>query len=193
DLTAAGARQTMKRSRDRILTTHAGSLPRPDDLIELNRARQAGEPTDERAYEERLGRAVEGTVERQRAVGIDIANDGEYGKAMGQRVNYGAWWSYSFQRLGGLKLGTPLYQQPARRSGPGEVRLTSFSNRRDRERFAAAYADTLSGVSTNPGGGPGMRLPVCVGPLTYTGAEAIRADIASHGGPPRRRCRGGLH
>src|SRR5262249_483418 len=82
DLTAAGASQTMKRGRDRILTTHAGSLPRPDDLIELNRARQAGEPTDERAYEERLGRAVEGTVERQRAVGIDIANDGEYGKAM---------------------------------------------------------------------------------------------------------------
>ena len=167
----------MKRSRDRILTTHAGSLPRPDDLIELNRARQAGEATDERAYQERLARAVEETVGRQRAVGVDVPNDGEYGKAMSQRVKYGAWWSYSFQRLGGLKLGTPLYQQPARRSAPGEVRLTSFSDRRDRELFAAAYADPHSGVSTNPGGGPGMRLPVCVGPLTYTGAEAIRSDI----------------
>ena len=168
----------MRRSHDRILTTHAGSLPRPEDLIELNRSRQAGEPTDERAFQERLGRAVEETVRRQRAAGIDLPNDGEYGKAMGQRVNYGAWWSYSFQRLGGLELGIPLYQQPPRRSAPGEVALTSFSDRRDRERFAAAYADPHSGVSTNPGGGPGMRLPICVGPLTYTGGDAVRADIA---------------
>jgi 5-methyltetrahydropteroyltriglutamate--homocysteine methyltransferase len=164
-------------SRSRILTTQAGSLPRPDDLIELNRARQAGESTDERAYQTRLGAAVVEVVRRQHAVGIDVPGDGEYGKAMGQRVNYGAWWSYSFQRLGGLELGMELYRIPARRSEPGRVRLTSFSDRRDRALFSAAYADPDSGVSTNRGG-PGMRLPVCRGPLVYTGQAAIQADIA---------------
>jgi 5-methyltetrahydropteroyltriglutamate--homocysteine methyltransferase len=167
----------MKGSHSRILTTHAGSLPRPDDLIELNRARQAGEASDERGYQERLGAAVEDAVRRQQAAGLDVPGDGEYGKAMGQRVNYGAWWSYSFQRLGGLELGRELYRMPAQRSEPGRARLTSFSDRRDRALFSAAYADPDSGVSTNRGG-PGMRLPVCRGPLAYTGQAAIQADIA---------------
>jgi 5-methyltetrahydropteroyltriglutamate--homocysteine methyltransferase len=167
----------MPGSRARILTTQAGSLPRPDDLIELNRARQAGESTDEQTYQTRLGAAVVDVVRRQHAVGIDVPGDGEYGKAMGQRVNYGAWWSYSFPRLGGLELGMELYRIPARRSEPGRVRLTSFSDRRDRALFSAAYADPDSGVSTNRGG-PGMRLPVCRGPLVYTGQAAIQADIA---------------
>jgi 5-methyltetrahydropteroyltriglutamate--homocysteine methyltransferase len=167
----------MKGSRSRILTTQAGSLPRPDDLIELNRARQAGESQDERDYQMRLSTAVGDVVRRQKAAGIDVPGDGEYGKAMGQRVNYGAWWSYSFQRLGGLELGMELYRIPAQRSEPGRVRLTSFSDRRDRALFPAAYADPESGVSTNRGG-PGMRLPVCRGPLVYTGQEAIQADVA---------------
>ena len=167
----------MKGSHSRILTTHAGSLPRPDDLIELNRARQAGEAPDERGYQTRLGAAIVDVVRRQQAAGLDVPGDGEYGKAMGQRVNYGAWWSYSFQRLGGLELGMELYRIPAQRSEPGRARLTSFSDRRDRALFAAAYADPDSGVSTNRGG-PGMRLPVCRGPLVYTGQAAIQADIA---------------
>ena len=167
----------MRRSGARILTTQAGSLPRPDDLIELNRARQAGESTDERSYQTRLAGAVVDVVRRQQAAGIDVPGDGEYGKAMGQRINYGAWWSYSFQRLGGLELGMELYRIPAQRSEPGRARLTSFSDRRDRGLFPAAYADPDSGVSTNRGG-PGMRLPVCRAPIVYTGQEAIRADIA---------------
>src|SRR6266436_1577487 len=167
----------MKGSHSRILTTHAGSLPRPDDLIELNRARQAGEAPDERGYQTRLGAAIVDVVRRQQAAGLDVPGDGEYGKAMGQRVNYGAWWSYSFQRLGGLELGMELYRIPAQRSEPGRARLTSFSDRRDRALFAAAYADPHAGVSTTPGGGGGMRIPVCTGPLTYSGHAAIQADI----------------
>ncbi len=168
----------MKHSGQRILTSHAGSLPRPDDLIELNRARQAGESKDEGGYQQRLGSAVGEVVRRQQAAGIDVPGDGEYGKAMGQRINYGAWWSYSFQRLGGLVLGTEIYKVPPRRSEPGQVRLTSFSDRRDRQLFATAYADPHSGVSTVPPGSGGMKLPVCTGPLTYTGQKAIGADIA---------------
>jgi 5-methyltetrahydropteroyltriglutamate--homocysteine methyltransferase len=168
----------VRTSTERILTTHVGSLPRPDELIELNRARQAGESSDEALYQERLAAAVGEVVRRQQQCGIDIPGDGEYGKAMGARVNYGAWWSYSFQRLGGLKLGSEIYKVPPRRSAPGEVRLTSFSDRRDRALFAAAYADPDAGVTTLPRGGAVMRLPVCVGPLTYTGHAAIAADIA---------------
>src|SRR5262245_66252321 len=98
----------MKRSGARILTTQAGSLPRPDDLIELNRARQAGEPSDERAYQERLGAAVVEVVSRQQSVGIDVTGDGELGKAMGQRINYGEWWRYSLQWLGRIEVGGEL-------------------------------------------------------------------------------------
>jgi 5-methyltetrahydropteroyltriglutamate--homocysteine methyltransferase len=167
----------MKHSRDHILTSHAGSLPRPDALIDANRARESRSATDEHRFQEELRSAVTEVVRRQREVGLDIPGDGEYGKSMGHRVNYRAWWSYSFQRLGGLQLGQQgLYDMPARRSRPGEVVLTSFADRRDRLRFGAAYADPDSGVST----GPRTSLwPVCVGPLTYTGHQAIAADIAN--------------
>ena len=165
----------MRQSRDRILTSHAGSLPRPDDLIQANQSREDGTVTDERAFSARLGSAVADVVRRQREAGIDVPGDGEYGKAMGHRVNYRAWWSYSFQRLGGLELGTQgLYDVPPTRSSPGNVVLTSFGDRRDRLRFAAAYADPESGITTGP---RPPRWPVCVGPLTYTGHEAIRADV----------------
>ena len=167
----------MRNSSHGIITTQAGSLPRPDDLIELNRARQDGETADEAAYQSRLADAVVEVVRRQHEAGVDIAGDGEFGKAMGQRVNYGAWWSYSFQRLGGLKLGDFMYQMPPQRRKPGEITLTTFPDRRDRNLFSAAYADPESGVSSNRGG-PGMRLPVCIDKLTYTGQSAIAADIA---------------
>lgn len=167
----------MRGSRDHILTSHAGSLPRPEALIEANRLRQSGGDVDEAAFQARLTTAVSDLVRRQTDLGIDVPGDGEYGKAMGHPVNYGAWWSYSFQRLGGLDLGGPgLYDIPARRASPGEVVLTSFADRRDRGRFAAAYADPNSGITTGP---RAPNFPVCVGPLTYTGHQAIARDIAN--------------
>jgi len=167
----------MKASRDRILTSHAGSLPRPDELIEAYRAREAEGAGDDAGFPARLRAAVADVVRRQTDLGISIPGDGEFGKSMGHRVNYRAWWSYSFQRLGGLELGTTgLYDMPARRSRPGEVVLSSFADRRDRLRFAAAYADADSGITTGP---RPARWPVCVGPLTYTGHGAIRCDIAN--------------
>jgi len=166
----------MRDSRDRILTSHAGSLPRPADLIAANQAREAGGAGDERRFQEQLRAAVGGVVRRQREAGIDVPGDGEYGKSMGHQVNYRAWWSYSFQRLGGLELGPQgLYDIPARRSTGDEVVLTSFADRRDRQRFADAYGDPDSGITTGPR--PSL-WPVCVGPLTYTGQAAIQADIA---------------
>ena len=166
----------MTRNEIGILASHAGSLPRPAALIERNRARQAGETSDEAEYQNELADAVTSVVARQNAAGITVPGDGEYGKAMGQKVNYGAWWSYSFDRLAGLEAkGTGLFQMATQRSEPGRVVLTSFADRRDRVRFAAAYADPESGVSTGRGGG---YWPTCTGPVSYTGQQAIQSDIA---------------
>jgi 5-methyltetrahydropteroyltriglutamate--homocysteine methyltransferase len=70
----------MKRSTDRILTTHTGSLPRPDDLVDMLRKLDAREPLDEAAFQQRVREAVAETVQRQRKAGIDVLNDGEEGK-----------------------------------------------------------------------------------------------------------------
>ncbi len=166
----------MRASLDHILTSHAGSLPRPDALIEAYGAREAGAAIAEQELEARLRTAVAEVVGRQRDIGIDIPGDGEFGKPMGQRVNYGSWWRYSWQRLGGLNPDGPsLYEMAPRRSRPGEVVLTSFGDRRDRTRFAAAYGDPGSGITT----GPRPPAPICVAPLTYTGHDAINDDIAN--------------
>ena len=165
----------MRRSTDHILTSHAGSLPRPDALIEANRAHDAGE-IGEAAFRETLSASVTEVVRRQRELGIDVPGDGEFGKSMAQRVNYGSWWRYSWQRLGGIEPGSlSHYELPARRSTSGEAVLTSFGDRRDRTLFAAAYNDPESGITT----GPRPPTPVCVAPLSYAGGEMIRADIAN--------------
>jgi 5-methyltetrahydropteroyltriglutamate--homocysteine methyltransferase len=70
---------------DRILTSHAGSLPRPEDLIALNERRAAAGFTEEEQYLGRLRAAVADVVARQRATGIDLVNDGEYGHSMGMK------------------------------------------------------------------------------------------------------------
>ena len=67
-------------SNGRFLTTHVGSLPRPDDLIAMMWAREDGIPVDAAALDERVCRAVDEAVARQAQAGIDIVNDGEWGK-----------------------------------------------------------------------------------------------------------------
>jgi 5-methyltetrahydropteroyltriglutamate--homocysteine methyltransferase len=64
----------------RILTTHVGSLPRPDDLVEIMFAREDGIPIDKAALEERIERGVDEAVARQVAAGVDVVNDGEWPK-----------------------------------------------------------------------------------------------------------------
>ncbi len=70
----------MKRSDHRILTTHAGSLPRPADLLTLIQAKASGQPHDPQAYATRARRAVAEIVRRQADLGLDIVDDGEMGK-----------------------------------------------------------------------------------------------------------------
>ena len=171
----------MKTGQRNIMTTHVGSLPRPDELIALNQKRQSGGPgaVNETVYRTSLHSAVADVVERQRRLGIDVPGDGEYGKAMGQSIDYGAWWSYSFQRLGGLALEEARQSQAKIRSTPDQPKLTSFPDRRDRSLFAGAYSDPDSSVSIASRAAGAMRFPVCVGPVTYTGQKAIADDIAN--------------
>jgi 5-methyltetrahydropteroyltriglutamate--homocysteine methyltransferase len=70
----------MKRSESRILTTHTGSLPRPDDLVDLLLQRDSGELGNAAAFEARVAEATSEVVRRQQETGIDVLNDGEWGK-----------------------------------------------------------------------------------------------------------------
>jgi 5-methyltetrahydropteroyltriglutamate--homocysteine methyltransferase len=169
---------TMLNSADRIQTTHAGSLPRTPELIAANEAR-AFEPdgftfTRTAEFEQLESEAVADLVARQKALGITVPGDGEYGKAMSSAVDYGAWWSYSFQRVSGLSLeGGNIFTTPPVRSTPGNVQLTSFTDRRDRGLFADAYADGVeSGSIATP-------FPSTTGPISYVGHAAIANDIAN--------------
>ena len=70
----------MKHSTDRILTTHVGSLPRPDHMLEALGAKMRGQPIDQVAFDSLLPGAVAETVRRQADHGLDVVNDGEVGK-----------------------------------------------------------------------------------------------------------------
>jgi 5-methyltetrahydropteroyltriglutamate--homocysteine methyltransferase len=164
----------MKKSSDRIITSHAGSLSRPDGLIEANARREAGK-VDEASFQKTLTESVADVVRRQVAAGITVPGDGEYGKSMGSKVNYRAWWSYSFTRLSGLTIeDIDRDTLPVHRSTPGNVVLSTFADRRDRARFKAAYADPDSGITTGP---RPLNWPFAIGPVSYSGHAAIAADI----------------
>lgn len=166
---------------DHILTSHVGSLPRPKDLLEANRARKEGKGGDERAFQDKLRAATVDVVRKQKEIGIDIPGDGEYGHAMNYSVNYGAWWNYAFPRLTGLKISeqTPIIRPGVDIAGGAGQRgfhLTTFDKRRDWLKFGEAYTDPESGIYMGP---EPFQLPVCVGPVTYVGHDAIKADIAN--------------
>jgi 5-methyltetrahydropteroyltriglutamate--homocysteine methyltransferase len=70
----------MQRSRDRFLTTHTGSLPRPEDLIRIMYAKEEGVPVEPQALNERIKAAVAEVVKKQADAGVDLINDGEMSK-----------------------------------------------------------------------------------------------------------------
>ena len=159
----------------RIPTTHVGSLPRTDELLAANDRRARGAIGDEE-FAAVLADGVRRVVARQRETGLDIVNEGEYGHITSGPVDYGAWWNYSFSRLGGLTMtDEDRWAYPdIVRSTPGRLRLTSFPDRRDRAAFRAAYEDPDSGILT---GRAAVGNPRITGPLTYIGAGAVGADI----------------
>jgi 5-methyltetrahydropteroyltriglutamate--homocysteine methyltransferase len=144
----------MKRSTDRILTTHVGSLIRPQALQEFLRAKQAGKPYDTAAYDKCLTASVADVVHKQAEVGIDVISDGEFGKSI-------SWSQYVLERLSGFE---------RRPINPGNK--NPFTRGVDREQFAEFYAelDAREGVATTVEA-------VCVGPIAYTGQAELQRDI----------------
>jgi 5-methyltetrahydropteroyltriglutamate--homocysteine methyltransferase len=131
----------MKRSTTRILTTHAGSLPRPKDLL------------DGSASKERVRQATAEVVRQQRAVGLDIIDDGEYGKP--------SFLTYVNSRLGGFEV------DPGRGGSP-------WADSREAKSFPEFYGATIaSGANASV---LSNRM-VCTGPIKYQGHAQVRQDI----------------
>jgi 5-methyltetrahydropteroyltriglutamate--homocysteine methyltransferase len=143
----------MKRSIDRILTTHVGSLIRPQALQEFLRAKQARKPFDSQAYDNCLTQSVADIVRRQAEAGIDVISDGEFGKSI-------SWSQYVLERLSGFE------RRPVKPGG------NPFQRGADRERFAEFYAelDAHEEVATRTDS-------VCIGPISYTGQAELQRDI----------------
>ena len=137
----------MKRSTDRILTTHAGSLSRPANLIAISKARAGGESKDDAAFAQVLAAAVADVVRKQRDLGVDIPDDGEFGKPVAGSYDYGAWWNYAFARMSGFSPAGGGPQSKHTKSSVAEVALTSFANRRDWQKFGEFYQDPESSGS----------------------------------------------
>jgi 5-methyltetrahydropteroyltriglutamate--homocysteine methyltransferase len=144
----------MKRSSDRILTTHVGSLIRPPALQEFLRVKQAGKPYDEKAYQTCLADSVATVVREQAQAGIDVVSDGEFGKSI-------SWAQYALERLSGFER-RPIKHEAA----------NPFKRGADRTRFSEFYAelDANESVATTTEA-------ICVGPIKYTGQAELQRDI----------------
>jgi len=165
----------LRRSESRILTTHAGALPRPDDLLTLN-AQLPSDPELTHAHRLRLRSAVQEVVARQTQLGIDVINDGEYGKTMRARLDYGAWISYVIERFTGFEdtvgvdVGRPVTGAPP----DDALKPGSHKNRRDRHAFPDVYAEVDREMFA--GGPRPMGRPI-VGKVSYRGHDAMQSRI----------------
>ena len=131
----------------RILTTHTGSLPRPDALSSLLFSRMARKPYDAGELAHQTTEAVAAVVKTQADLGVDIISDGEQSKTSFQ--------AYAADRLAGLEPITPA---------PGERRT------RENIAFPAFYRDGAHSGSARPRW-------ACTGPIRYVGQEALAADL----------------
>ncbi|HEY8477992.1 MAG TPA: cobalamin-independent methionine synthase II family protein [Chloroflexota bacterium] len=138
----------MKRSTERILTTHTGSLPRPDDLTAMLHARERREPVDEAAFERRVQEAVAEVVRKQVEAGVDVINDGEMGK-----ISYA---TYVKERLTGFE-------------GEGRLAASPTDLLEFPEYLQRLFSDPT--IAT-------MRTPACTGPIRYRGQREVQQDIA---------------
>ena len=150
----------MKRSIERILTTHVGSLPRPADLRAMW-AKKDPTPEDETALQTRLRSAVGEVVRTQKDVGIDIPNDGEFGKPMRASTDRGAWGNYIFDRISGFTPTSAETIAPDTAKPGATMRIVGV--RWEQREFAEFYADTGLGcllyTSPSPRDGLLSRMP----------------------------------
>lgn len=155
----------MSRSQDRIITTHSGSLPRPDRLREA----WANADTSEAELDRLLKDSVAEVVAKQVEIGIDVPNDGEFGKPMRKVEDLAAWGVYIFGRLAGFGPVPPEAVAPARNSPGKPMRIVG--ERWEQREFADFYKQAAHVPST-------ASRPGCIGPVSYTGEKAVRRDLA---------------
>ena len=137
-------------SDNRILTTHVGSLARPDGLLDWMGAIDKHVAVDDAAFQAYLAKAVAEVVKQQEQHGVDIVSDGEFGK-------FRSWSFYVIDRLGGIEeraVTTP--------GGQGK----------DQKKFPEFYAQYFPTQKL-----PKRGVFTCVGPVTYKGQAAIKRDI----------------
>jgi 5-methyltetrahydropteroyltriglutamate--homocysteine methyltransferase len=140
----------MQRSSDRILTTHAGSLPRPPDVLQMIRAKSRGEPVDEKALQTRVRESVAEVVRKQVDTGLDVIDDGEFGKP--------SFVTYVRDRLGGLEAHG--------------VRPNAWLSSREAITFPDYYKAQESASPRTK-----QVQMACTAPLTYKGQAALKTDL----------------
>jgi hypothetical protein len=157
----ASARKATPKSRrgnaGRILTTHVGSLIRPPKLQEFLKAQRDREPYEQAAFDACLHDAVADVVHKQAEIGLDVINDGEYGKTI-------SWSRYVLERMSGFE----------QRDRPAHAGMPAAVAGRDRREFAEFYADY-----DRHQGFTGMTGWALTGPIRYTGHAALARDIAN--------------
>src|SRR3989475_5997015 len=155
----------MKTSTNRILTTHVGSLPRPESIKALLRARLSGQTIDEAQLSARVAEAVTEVVRQQAEVGIDVVSDGEMGKT--------SFLGYAEERLTGfVTLRTNDPSAPASATGsPWERRIDT---RREWRAFREYYQEYLPRAMP-----PAAAPAVCQGPISYKGQALLQRELAT--------------
>jgi 5-methyltetrahydropteroyltriglutamate--homocysteine methyltransferase len=144
----------MKRSTDRILTTHAGRLDGPPEYREMSKTLQSGGSFDAASFVPRVRAGIVDVIRKQAEAGIDIVSDGELGK-----IGFGGL-AYYGRRLSGLS---------TRKLKPGEAPFMALATG-ERIEFAAFYKD-LQFMQA-----PSERA-ICSGPISYIGQEEIKRDL----------------
>src|SRR5262245_44791649 len=153
----------MKASTDRILTTHVGSMPRPESVKALLRARLAGEAVDDAQLAARAAEAVAEAVRQQARVGLDVVSDGEMGKT--------SFLAYADDRLTGfVPIGSSDPGLPSSNAGVSWARR--IDTRREWRAFRDYYEDYLPRAMP-----PSAPPTVCRGPISYKGHALLGRDL----------------
>jgi 5-methyltetrahydropteroyltriglutamate--homocysteine methyltransferase len=156
----------MKTSTERILTTHVGSLPRPESIRALLRARLGGQAIDEAELATRAAEAVAEAVRRQAEVGLDVVSDGEMSKT--------SFLAYTDDRLTGFAATTGAADPSAALTGAGGAWARRVDSRREWRAFREYYAEYL------PREMPLAAPPTtCEGPIAYKGQALLEKDLAT--------------
>ena len=150
----------MAQAAGRILTSHVGSLVRPDELLAFIAKQQDGQPYDAKAYEECLRRSVTDVVRKQVEAGVDIVSDGEYGKSI-------SWSRYILDRLSGF--------EERHDKTPGFKAAVAGKDRRDFAEFYEEYEANYGFVGMGKTFKTGSWF--VTGPIKYTGQALIQRDI----------------